>query len=155
MFGRKPRKPEKTAPVRKLPTLAKPQILEKITSQPAPPPRPPLDRNRMLLRVAAIVVAGQLLLPEHIKPFKLAGDAAAQFHGALFDEVNRKELELAQQAAIAQKMADLQAQYATWKGLCSMSGTFDWQIGAACMQAADSHFQNALKQIRRSELIYR
>lgn len=132
----------------------KPPVLERIEPQQIPVRRP-LDRNRLIAWGAVIVIAGQLIMPEEHKPFKMAGDAAAQFHGALFNEVNRKELELAQQQAIAQKMADLQADYATWKGLCSLTGVVDPQMGTACMRAADANYQAALEQIRRSELIYR
>ncbi|WP_299632607.1 hypothetical protein [uncultured Roseobacter sp.] len=141
-------------PAPRVPSKPKPPVLERMEPR-YEPVRRPLDRNRLILWVAAIAVAGQMIMPDHLKPFKLAGDAAAQFHGALFDEVNRKELELAQQQAIAQKMADLQAEYATWKGLCSLTNVFDPMMGAACMRAADAHYQSALAQIKNSELIYR
>lgn len=149
----KPKKPKAKRPVRRLNAPKKPPVLQRIEPQRAP--RPPLDRNRLLLGVAIGAIIAQLVAPEEYKPFALAGKAAAQFHGELFDEVNRKELELAQQQAIAQKMAELQADYANWKGLCSLTGAFDPTLGAACMQGADQHFKNALRQIRRSELIYR
>lgn len=141
-------------PSRRVNPHSKPQVLERIEPN-APAPRRGLDRNRIMFFAVIGVVAGQLFLPAHQKPFRLAGEAAAQFHGALFDEVNRKDLELAQQQAVARKMADLQAEYATWKGLCSLTAAFDPTLGAACMQAADAHFQSALKQIRNSELLYR
>ena len=149
----KPKKPTAKPPARRMTAPSKPPVLKRI--EPQRISRPSLDRNTVLFWGAVVVVGAQLFAPAHLKPFKLAGDAAAQFHGALFDEVNRKELELAQQQAIAQKMADLQADYANWKGLCSLTGAFDPMLGAACMQGADEHFQNALRQIRRSELIYR
>ncbi|RAP43223.1 hypothetical protein BYZ73_00490 [Rhodovulum viride] len=147
------KKPTAKPPARRVTSTPKPPVLQRI--EPQRMPRQPLDRNRLILWIGALVVAGQLGLPAHLKPFRLAGEAAAQFHGALFDEVNRKELELTQQQAIAQRMAELQANYATWKGLCSMTGAFEYQLGAACMMAADTHYQNALRQIRNSELMYR
>lgn len=150
----KSKKDSAPLPARRVSSTPKPPVLERMEPQYAPVRRP-LDRNRLIVWGAVIVIAGQLILPHDYKPFKLAGDAAAQFHGALFDEVNRKELELAQQQAIAQKMADLQAEYATWKGLCALTGAIDPRLGAACMLAADANYQAALEQIRRSELIYR
>ncbi|MGD1923366.1 MAG: hypothetical protein ACFB03_04145 [Paracoccaceae bacterium] len=140
---------------RPLPPQTKPQVLERLDPNHGYVPRQGLDRNRLIMWLAVIVIAGQLLMPEHLKPFYLAGEAAAMFHGALFDEVNRKELELLQQQAIAQKIADLQAEYASWKGICALTGAFDPVAGTKCMQAADSYFQNALRQIRGSDLIYR
>lgn len=133
---------------------SKPQVLQRIEPQ-VMPSQHGWNRNRLLIWVAVIVVVGQLTLPEPLKPFFLAGDAAAMFHRELFSEVNRKELELLQQQAIAQKIADLQAEYASWKGICALTGTFDPVAGAKCMQAADNYFQNALRQIRGSDLIYR
>lgn len=150
----KPKKNTPPVPAPRVSSAPKPPVLERIEPQ-YMPMRRPLDRNRLIVWGAVIVIAGQLIMPDDYKPFKMAGDAAAQFHGALFDEVNRKELELAQQAAIAQKMADLQAEYATWKGLCSLTGAFDPRMGAACMRGADANYQNALAQIKRSELMYR
>lgn len=141
-------------PAWRVSSTPKPPVLERIAPQ-EQPARRPLDRNRLIMWAALIVIALQLLLPEHLKPFHLAGDATAQFHGALFDEVNRRELELAQQRAIAERMAELQAEYSTWRGLCSLTGAFEPDLGAACMRGAEAHFQNALEQIRRSELLYR
>lgn len=130
----------------------KPEVLERLEPRPA---RRGLDRNRIVFWFAVIVISAQLFAPTMWKPFYLAGEAAAMFHGALFDEVNRKELELRQQAAIAEKIAELQAEYATWKGLCALTGALDPEMGATCMRAADAHFQSALRQIRESELLYR
>ncbi|MEM8692611.1 MAG: hypothetical protein AAGG57_12100 [Pseudomonadota bacterium] len=151
----KPKSPNKKLPAPRKPVSAqktKPEVLERLEP---PPARRGLDRNRIIIWFAVIVIVAQLFAPLEWKPFYLAGEAAAMFHGALFDEVNRKELELTQQAAIAQKIADLQSEYATWKGLCSLTSAFDPATGAACMRAADAHFENALRQIRNSELIYR
>ncbi|GAB5470452.1 MAG: hypothetical protein Kilf2KO_34820 [Rhodospirillales bacterium] len=120
-----------------------------------PAPGCRLDRYKRVAWAAGVVIAAQLLLPSELKPFQLAGEAAAQFHGALFDEVNRKELELAQQQEIARRMAQLQADYADWKGMCAMTAAFDRELGQLCMLGAENFYQEALKQIRKSELIYR
>ena len=130
----------------------KPEVLERLEPRPV---RRGLDRNRIVIWFAVIVIGAQLFAPIQWKPFLLAGKAAAMFHGALYDEGNRKDLELAQQRAIAEKIADLQAEYSTWKGLCSLTMTIDPATGGACMRAADAHSQSALEQIRRSELLYR
>lgn len=144
---------EKKVPAPLKPVASKkPQVLEKLEPQPV---RRGMDRTRLMFWVAVVVVCAQLFAPLEYKPFYLGGVATAMFHGAHYDEVNRKELELAQQRAIAEKIADLQAEYSTWKGLCSLTMTIDPATGSACMRAADAHFQNALRQIRRSELIYR
>lgn len=140
-------------PARRPLSSVKPPVLERIVPEERAARRP-LDRNRLIMGAAIIVVIGQLVLPETLKPFHLAGDAAAQFHGALFDEVNRKELELAQQRAIAERMAELQAEYATWRGLCSLTHAFEPELGEACLRGAEAHYENALRQIRNSELLY-
>lgn len=145
---------ERGVPTRHVPTSAKPQVLERIE----PYPEGRRSRSRMkgfLIWLGALALVLQLTLPDPWKPFTQAGMAVAGFHGELMDEVNRKDLELEQQRAIAQRIADLQADYATWKGLCALSGTFDPRVGQTCLQAADAHFQNALRQIRKSELNYR
>lgn len=134
---------------------SKPPVLERIEPHYVHPRNPWWDRVRMIFIVGFIAVAGQLFAPEKYKPFSLAGRAVADFHGELFDEVNRKELELAQQHAIAQKMAELQADYATWTGVCSAVGALNPEAGAVCGSTADAAYRNALRQIRESELLYR
>lgn len=143
----------KSAPApRKVKVDPQPPLLQQMEPQRS---RRGLDRNRLIMWGAVIVIAGQLMLPPDLKPFKLAGDAAAQFHGALFDEVNRKELELIQQQEVARKIAELQAEYSEWKGRCAMVGAFDGQLGQLCYMGAENFYQEALAQIRRSELMYR
>lgn len=117
-------------------------------SQP-PAPRP---RISLLALLAAGLVVAQLALPEEKKPMRILGEAAADFYGRLMDESNRKELEMAQQRQIAERMAELQTEYANWQGLCALTALADRQLGAACYQGAEEYFRNAKRQIERSRV---
>lgn len=102
------------------------------------------------------MIAGlQVALPAEHTPFKLAGDAAALFYGQLYDEVNRKELELAQQQELAYKLAELQADRAVWIGRCEMLAAFSAEYGDTCRRAADTYHAEALRSLREAELMYR
>ena len=120
----------------------------------------PAQRRRggglnLFVLVCVAVVAGQLFLPQHLKPLTLAGQGAADFYGEIMREDNLKQLELFEQQRIAEKLADLRSDYAVWTGRCAMAQAFDAQLGAICYQAAESYYQNALREIERSRVYTR
>ena len=125
---------------------------------PVDPQRILIDRGvnrprRSGLVIPALIVLGlalEALAPVSWKPSQIAGNAAARFYFAIMTADNVKHIELVEMDIAARILAEREAEFSAWKGRCRMAYQFDPQVGAACGQAADSFYRQAIEEARRA-----
>ena len=140
-------------------------FLKAPASIPAPPPMPTspveiLARNAAakpsflhrnpLVAVLAGLAALQVVAPEEMKPSVFAGDVAADFYGQIMDTSRANQLRLAQEQALAERVAQLEAARADWIGQCSLVGIVSPELAQGCIALAEQRYNTSLAEARRS-----
>lgn len=151
---------------------ATPPKAENVTSvrvDPAPPavaramlhdPAPLLLRKETRKRLsmkgwlaigAAGVVIAQIAFPYPIKPFVIAGGIAASFSGQIMAESARQQLYIAEQEAIARRIAEQEADRASWHGTCSLFNVIGaWTLASDCKNTVDQKYGPGIRRAQDS-----
>ena len=112
--------------------------------------RPSPWRHLRLLPIGiCIVVVAEVLLPEQVRPFNLAGGAVASFQRHLDENEVAKQLTYVEQEQIARLLAERQTEYSAWIGRCDIVAVFEPQAGAICHQAAEAFYDEAIDDVMR------
>lgn len=113
-----------------------------------------LPRPSLLVLIIAGGITAEFAAPNAYKPSGVAGNAAANFYGAIMDESNRKALDLAEQQPYSDALGYRESQESHWRGLCAASQYLDPQIAAYCLAMTNAYFQEALPPARAYRDVY-
>ena len=113
-------------------------------------PRGSGRRPGVLIVLVGLAIAAEIFAPSAWKPSQIAGDAAARFYFSIMTADNMKQTELVEQYMVTQRLAERELEYSAWIGRCNIVAQFDFQAGAACRQAADAFYRQAIADARRA-----
>ena len=135
---------------------APPAVSHAPLSDPAPlllrsEPRKRLSMKAWIVIGVAGVLVAQIAFPYPVKPFVIAGGIAASFSGQIMAESARQQLYIAQQEALARRIAEQEADRASWHGTCSLLNVIGaWTLASECKSAVDEKYQTGIERGRDS-----
>jgi hypothetical protein len=149
-----PPKAENVTPMRV--DAAPPAVSRAPLADPAPLLLRPETRKRLSMKGwlaigAAGVLVAQVVFPYPIKPFVIAGGIAASFSGQIMAESARQQLYIAEQEALARRIAEQEADRASWHGTCSLFNVIGaWTMASDCKNAVDQKYGPGIRRAQDS-----
>lgn len=103
-----------------------------------------------LLYAGLGLIALELVAPQSMRPSHVMGHVAASFYAPIMGTSAANTVNLAQQQALAARIADLEGRRAEWIGNCNLTRLLSPDLAQACDVLVEQRFKASVDQARAS-----
>lgn len=112
--------------------------------------KPQPSRRKWILLGAGGLFLAQIALPQPMKPSTMIGGIMADFYTPIMRASATNTIQLAQQQALAQRIAELEAARAEWVGNCALTSIISPELGQVCITLANERYESAVAAARET-----